>query len=295
MPHLTPRQIKRLGSFPLTRDGLLVPGAHAIDLGACWNFALTGTVLDMTHADSPESICNDLFDIPINPNVENVFVPDDEEDDVDFYLYNGVRPTATVAAFPNCGLELAALRFNFVQASTGNLVAQTASRLAVASIIAKRNGLQPGVANDLYQLHVRAQSWFSWDHFALSIKHSHPGRPRIYIQKTTGATSPLKHACTDIWDEGMGEVTLNIAQLHQDQVNLINLVGQYGTLCVDCGVAHGYFPSNPFNAWHRCTACGAIYCPQHGGALLGKRAWNDRTRACNQTNCVGRTTLVSNV
>lgn len=295
MPQLSPRQIARLGSFPLTRNGILVPGAHAIDDGACWNFALTGTIVGMADATSPESICNALFDIPINPAVEQEFVPDEEEENVDFYLYNGVRNTATALSFPNCGAELATLRQQFAGAAGGNEDAQRAIRVAVATIIAKRNGLQPGAVSDQYQLHMRADNWFGWDHFALSIRPSQPGRPRIYIQKTTGGRSPLKHACTTIWDEGMGEVTLNITELHAAQVALINLVNTYGPLCVACGAEHGFFRSNPMNAWHRCATCGAVYCPRDGAQLVGKRAWNDRTRSCGQLGCNGRTTLVSQV
>jgi hypothetical protein len=295
MPHLTPKQIKRLGSFTLSRDGIVIPGAHAIGPGACWNFALTGTVLAMSHADSPQSICDDIFDMTLDPNVENVFVTDEEEADVEFYRYHGIRPTATVMTFPNCANELGTLRANFVAASGGNPVAQTTCREALAIIFAKRNGLQPGVVSDQYQLHMRTHAWFAWDHFAISLRPAQPGRPRIYIQKVTGITKPLKHACWDIWDEHLDEVTLNIGELHATQIAFINMVNTYGDLCVECGEAHGYFRSNPFHAWHRCTTCGAIYCPRHGAELLGKRAWNDRTRSCGQTACVGRTTLISSV
>ncbi|MDL5597216.1 hypothetical protein QS468_31230 [Bacillus subtilis] len=61
--------------------------------------------------------------------------------------------------------------------------------------------------------------------------------------------------------------------------------------CVACGATHGRVPSNPFNAWHKCTHCGAVYCPQHGQILEGKGKWYDRTRKC--VRCGERTSLAS--
>jgi hypothetical protein len=63
--------------------------------------------------------------------------------------------------------------------------------------------------------------------------------------------------------------------------------------CVACGAVHGRMWSNPFNAWHKCTHCSAIYCPQHGKILEGKGQWYDRTRRC--VRCGERTSIVSTV
>jgi len=42
-----------------------------------------------------------------------------------------------------------------------------------------------------------------------------------------------------------------------------------GERCVECGNTHGIFPI-VVNRWHRCTGCGAIFCPDCGRALPGK-------------------------
>lgn len=63
--------------------------------------------------------------------------------------------------------------------------------------------------------------------------------------------------------------------------------------CVVCGAMHGRIWSNPLNAWHKCTHCAAVYCPQHGKILEGKGKWYDRTRKC--VRCGERTSLVSTV
>lgn len=298
MPHLTPAQIKRLGSFELSRDGEPVAGARAMDTAACWNFALTGTVLSMTDPLSPDSIYNSIFDIGINPLAEQ---PDSEVDPV---MLNGLRPTATAINHPGCGVPLQILHDNFEQAEADNPVSQAACRAAMLSILAIKNGLVPGVVSDQYRLHMVSSTWYTWDHFALSIRPSQPGRPRIFIQTVTGPAFPgtpinplvpLAHACNTIWDEHMEGAAVNLQGLHQAQVNFINMVNSYGDLCIECGDRHGWFRSSALHAWHRCTTCQAVYCPRHGRGLLGKLAWNDPTRRCGQPSCLGRTMLIKEV
>ncbi|RON61256.1 hypothetical protein BK669_17320 [Pseudomonas fluorescens] len=63
--------------------------------------------------------------------------------------------------------------------------------------------------------------------------------------------------------------------------------------CVACGAVHRWMLSSPFNAWHKCPGCGAVYCPKHGKTLEGKGQWHDRTRKC--VRCGERTTLVLTV
>jgi hypothetical protein len=277
MPHVTPQQAQKLGMYRLTRNGFIVPGAHAMTPAACWNFALTGTVLSMAHPNSPAEIYegnNGILDI------NNFQIPP---------VVNGLRPTATVAHYPNCAAEIATLRSNIANAIAGNGAAQNACQAALVRIVARKNGLIPGVANDRYRLHLKATTWFGWDHWALSFR-TRPGRPRVYIQTVTG--HPLRHACDRIWDEHLGGTIVNLQELHAAQVNFINMVGNQ---CVHCGKSHGFLPSNPFNAWHRCTVCSAVYCPIHGETLLGKREWFDRTRACGQSGCGGRTEVVASI
>ncbi|WP_165681831.1 hypothetical protein [Metapseudomonas otitidis] len=298
MPQLTPAQIKRLGSFELSRDGEPVTGARTMDTAACWNFALTGTELAMTDPLSPESIYSSIFDIGINPLSE---LPDSNVDPI---MLNGLRASATAVNHPGCGVHLAALHTHFNNALAGNVVAQAACRTAMLSILAIKNGLVPGAVSDQYQLHMVSSIWYTWDHFALSIRPFQPGRPRIFIQTVTGPVFPgtpltplvpLMHACNTIWDEHMEGAVVNLQGLHQTQVNFINMVNTYGDLCIECGDKHGWFKSSALHAWHRCTTCQAVYCPRHGRALLGKLAWNDPTRRCGQAGCLGRTQLIREV
>ena len=68
-----------------------------------------------------------------------------------------------------------------------------------------------------------------------------------------------------------------------------------GERCVKCGAVHGVLPS-VVNMWHRCTECGAIYCPDCGRALPGKTSPLSGERTCNasfggEPPCGGKTVL----
>jgi hypothetical protein len=161
----------------------------------------------------------------------------------------------------------------------------------MVKIVARKNGLEPGVLDDKYQLHMKGTTWFGWDHWALSIRPEQMGRPRIFIQTVTG--KPLSHACDVIWDEHLNtSVTLNLTELHNEQILLINGVN-YCNFCFVCKKTHGFFPSSPINAWHKCTTCATVYCPVHGQTLSGKQGLTDRTRKCGRIPCSGRTEIVT--
>jgi len=53
-----------------------------------------------------------------------------------------------------------------------------------------------------------------------------------------------------------------------------------GETCVKCGAVHGLAPS-VVNKWHRCTKCGAIYCPDCGRELPGKQGLMPGERRCD--------------
>lgn len=292
MPQVAVQQIRKLGTHALTRNGIPIPGAGAMTPAACWNFALTGTVTNQNHPDSPSEICQGglgIFDVQPVAGVQGDYVADD----VYPFEVTGLTAHATLANYPGCAAELGVLNANIVAAVAGNAVAQANCTAAMVPLIARRNGLVPGAVDDRYQLHMRTRSWYGWDHWALSLRAEQVGRPRIYIQTVTGTT--LNHACTTIWDEGLPEIVVNLQELHATQVAFLNMVNAFGDLCVTCGANHGLIPSNPFNAWHRCTVCRAVYCPTHGAALPGGRGFGDRTRACNQLGCAGRTAVVSTI
>lgn len=68
-----------------------------------------------------------------------------------------------------------------------------------------------------------------------------------------------------------------------------------GETCNKCGAVHGFTPS-VVNKWHKCTRCGAIYCPDCGRKLPGKTGLIQGERICNNSfgghkPCEGRTTL----
>lgn len=274
--HVTPQQIRKLGTHVLSRDGIPVPGSHAMQPAACWNFALTGSVLGMQHAQSPVSIYEGAQGLL---NINNFVLPP---------VCLGLLPTATVVHFPGCAAELAVLNLNIANAVAGNGGAQALCQEALLKILARMNGLIPVAGNDRYRLHMKATTWFGWDHFALSFRPEQPGRPRIFVQTVTGST--LNHACDCIWDEDLEGAEINIQELHPLQVGFINNVNTFGDLCVECGAEHGPDASTIFH-WHRCTVCGAVYCPLHGFQLNGKR-WNEQSRDCGQLGCAGRTSIV---
>lgn len=285
MPHVTAQQVRKMGTHALTRDGIDLVGV-ATGM-ACWNFALTGTLLGMAHVQSPDSIysSNGVGQNPIDAILDVNIFP---------IQCNGLKATATLLNHPGCAAELQVLNQHINNAMAGNNAAQNHCADAMVKIVARKNGLTPGVGNDRYQLHMKANAWFGWDHWALSIRAEQPGRPRIFIQTVTGV--PLAHACDRIWDEHLPvSVVVNLQDLHAAQVTFINMVNTFGNLCVVCGAAHGRTPSSPFNSWHRCAVCNVVYCPTHGQALVGKLSWNDRTRSCGQPGCGGRTSLAAYV
>jgi hypothetical protein len=68
-----------------------------------------------------------------------------------------------------------------------------------------------------------------------------------------------------------------------------------GETCVKCGAVHGFTPS-VVNKWHKCTKCGATYCPDCGRQLPGKTGLLASERTCDhpfvgRKPCEGRTIL----
>lgn len=249
MPRLSEIQLRRLSSHRQTRDGIVVPASEAATPFACWNFALTGTLVGMLDPNSTQNVFEDsMFDI------DNFAASP---------VCRGLRPTATLARFPGCGAELDTINANLANAQAGNADAQQAIQLAMLGILVRLNGLTPSPADSTYKIHMRSTTWFGWDHFSLSVRPGFLGGDRIHIQTITGR--PLKHACTTIWDEDLSEVSMNILELHLTQITLINLVTTYGDLCVTCGAAEGR--ATRASRWYRCDRCGAQYCQRHGRSV----------------------------
>lgn len=289
MPHVNPHQVRKLGSHVLSRDGVdltMRQAPTAIPM-ACFNFALTGLLQDMNHPTSPDSLYhgNGIGQVKADAVLS-----------VDPFLWPqacfGLQPSATLANHPGCGAELVVLNADIAGAVGGDAAAQARCAEAMVGLVARRNGLIPGVASDRYQLHMASPNWFSWEHFALSFMPTQPGLQRIFVQTITGV--PLAHACNTIWDETLPiQVTLNVQELHATQVALVDSVTAYGTLCVKCGAAHGQQASKLL-MWHRCRVCGAVYCYYHGYGLTGTLP-NKHTRNCEMPNCLGRTQLIDQV
>ena len=290
MAVLSALQLRCLQNHPLSRNGKTVPGADAMLKAACWNFAFTGTVVSMADPTSPQSICDAIFNT--NPDLF----------DSPGGILTGFN-AGSFGVFPaNCHVFLIQIQNNWLTARGGNLGAQTTVATALLNIFALRNGLQFGGGGN-YRLHMRTRSFFGWDHFALSFPG--PGG-RVYVQTVTGSSTnpqdlqnvdpvvrrryqPLQHACNTDWDEGILGVHLDVVDLHGEQVALLNGVTRQ---CVQCSESHGWFWSSPFNAWHRCAVCSAVYCPTHGAALNGARTL-DRTRDCAMNGCAGRTEILT--
>lgn len=271
MPQVEPQQIRKLGTHTLTRNGIIVTGANAMKPAACWNFALSGTVLSGVNPKSPAEIYEeDIGILDIDNSADPVPV------------VRGLRLTATVKQYPGSEDEVLTLRTNIGNAIDGDVLAQNACQLALVQIVARKNGLIPGVASDRYQLHMNARTWFGWDHWALSFRAEQPGKPRIYVQTVTG--QPLYHACDRIWDEGLQGVTVNLQELNFAQVGFINKVDTFGDLCVVCGeekrISH--------EDWYKCRGCHAVYCRAHGEALA-RHSYMDATKNCAQPGCNSQT------
>lgn len=278
-------QVRKLGTHPLSRDGIDLAGglAETARPMACWNFALTGTLVDANDPLSANVILNGNGDHN-NPGAILEIRPGE-------MFCRGLTPNAVLANHPGCGPELLTLANHFEDATNNEHVSQVHFVTALLRILAIKNGLDPDGPDDSCQLHMASSNWYTWDHFALSFRALQPGRPRIFVQTVTGEA--LSHACNTIWDEHLPfQVVVNLAALQPEQIQLINQVAAYGNLCVICGTEHGYFNSR-INMWHRCAVCNAVYCGACGGRLGGKLGWRDYTRRCNQGACAGRTQLIN--
>jgi hypothetical protein len=297
MPHLSQEQTRLLGTYPLSRDGIDMNNvAHlAPRTDACWTFALLGRFMADSNPLSPDGIISALGGqvgaMPIL-DVRLMQVADDQ----DPVSCHGLHATATDVNHPNWIPQLQVLRNNVANAVAGHAAPQKRCNEAILSILAISSGLVPAPVhvNDRYRLHMASETWFGYGHFALSFRPEQPGRPRIFIQKTSDTV--VTHACDTIWDEHLDfQVSVSLQELHQEHVDIINLVLGYGNLCIQCGAEHGFFNSH-VRKWHRCAACAAVYCCTCGYGLAGGGGlWGDGSRRCRQPNCLGRTQLIVNV
>ncbi|HEX8242831.1 MAG TPA: hypothetical protein VF541_05035, partial [Longimicrobium sp.] len=207
---------------------------------------------------------------------------------------NGVNG-APQGNYPNCANDLQTLQNGLNNARTFRAgprvpftAAQTAFAEALLRIMLRANGLTPqglGV-NHAYSVTMKSSDWWNSDHFAIGIQL--PPNNRIMYVQTVPYTS-VCHGCDVVWDELLPDVSVGIAgllQIHVDYLNRVPLAP-----CRDCGETHGWLPSVR-NSWHQCRNCGAVFCPEHGSALLGKGSWYDGTRTCSEPGCGGRTRLV---
>jgi hypothetical protein len=114
----------------------------------------------------------------------------------------------------------------------------------------------------------------------------------VYTEKT-----PL------MCDEGVPEPPLTysdgaVKQLWNGEILPVSELGpvvDVATRCCKCTAVHNIGKSY-INHWHRCTTCGAIYCPKCGGALQRTGAWSEiRIRKCDRPLCPGKTELVFQV
>ncbi len=73
-----------------------------------------------------------------------------------------------------------------------------------------------------------------------------------------------------------------------DEYSYQNVSNTREYVCESCGKVHGLTPS-VINKWHKCSACGAIFCDNCGKDLPGKRGFLEGERDCSY--CSGRTIL----
>lgn len=327
MPVLNDNQKRRLGAYITSRDGQEIPGTGHGDMrnAACWSWALTGSFIDDNHHSSAGSIysaiiANEFVPDPRDPMaiLGTRYAARIEDVDAKFpgcaaeftILRNNLaicreadRPALEAEEALEALKARDAGRDEIKDAkreakrlwidTAGKAVAEkTLFKQAMMSICARMNGLVPcgpGTAHT-YTLHMRTSRWYGWDHWGIGVQVL-PGNALTYIQ--TVPNTAIWHACNVMWDESMSLTSIGIAGLlktHIDVINKIALAPVRSAKCHQqgCNQQHAWWLSVT-NHWHRCTACGTVWCPVHGAGLGGK-AWNSPKRTCSE--CGGRTELL---
>lgn len=206
MPILDHAQLVSLTSWPATRDGLTVPNTDSGNVyeHACWSWALTGgtgTVHTNTGADA-------LYNAIVR---KDPFVAGSA-------CVTGIDRRAALAV----GAEawwIGVLEKTWEGAKAGREKDQKAFKMAMLMIIAKANGLQPFLADNMrvtYSLHMRTDSWWHWDHWGLGIRYANR---QVFVQTVPRTT--LQHACSVMWDEHMKEVFVGIGQLCAEHARVL--------------------------------------------------------------------------
>lgn len=170
---------------------------HIID-GACWLWALRGG-LDLSAADarSPEIFYRQIFDWS-SPSEAEISLPESINQSV-------------ACRYPAAIEQIAAVGENLEAAKQGDMAAMenVMQALMSACIIITSDGELtpiPGNPSDsLYKIHMMVELndkyWYRRGlHWGISVAANDDGTgARCYIQTTTG--TPLKTACTKMWDE----------------------------------------------------------------------------------------------
>ena len=329
MPLLTLNQKRRLDAYRTDRNGQEIPGtSHGSQhySAACWSWALTGGFIDDNNPNSAGSIYSAIIASDFIPDPRDALAilgtryatrindvdSQFKECGMEFKALRRNLEACREADQPAFEADEAVEKLKAREAGKDEIedaeekakqswkdvagsamTEKTLFKQAMMGICARRNGLAPCGAGSghAYTLHMRTSRWYGWDHWGIGIQ-TLSGNTINYIQ--TVPNTAIWHACNIMWDEHMSLTSIGIAGLHQshiDVIDKISLAPVRSAKChqTGCNQQHGWWLSIT-NHWHRCTSCGTVWCPVHGGGLAGK-AWSSPTRTCSV--CGSRTELLT--
>jgi hypothetical protein len=215
VPYLDPTTLRKLSSYPKTRDGREVPNtiSGSVYDYACWNWALSGATLTDGSRTSNSSIINNTLTFNINP----VLLPTAVRPDAG-QLYLGTDDYLDAMT----GSLQAALQGGAIFSE--NNAAQRTFLTNLASMMMYVNGLTPIAYSDnnTYNLVIRTSNWWNTDHWALRLN---PGSQNAVQFIQTVPETPLMFSCSSVWDEGLGAIGIGVDGLHQNQVDQLSTVG----------------------------------------------------------------------
>lgn len=283
MKPVTEKLRKKLATHRLDPFGIQVPRVG--QSLACWNLALTGTLI--TGSD-PRAV-----NMILNGNGNNL--APSAILNMPLATCFGLADSATPQNHPGCEAELETLRDNFAGAERGYQLSQQNFFLALLRIFAIKNGLNPNATDNACSLHMVGSNWHTFDHFALSFRGMMRNSPRVYVQTTPDRS--LTHACEDIFESDIGfAAEVNLTELHDAQIDLLECI-KYGTVnrhCANCINMFPYIRSNGM-AWRECSTCHANYCNfcamglQTKCSCYGYIFGLPKVKICNQFGCKGTT------
>lgn len=241
------------GDTAFTRDGttafpnfarLSADDLRTLRAAACWSWALYGAYVDVNRRYGPQDIYSNL--ITLNANTNPV-----SPAGVDMNYANTMAEAHPAAAeyitsvSENINQAIAALRNNpprndgrrwIYPADTASQRAVREALMKIAIVCAGMEIAAPG--NAAYQIHMRCSTWWSWDHWGVSIAGPAGQVPverdgatndenvaRNVLQKVPDARNTASGDLTVrsyvMWDEGLTETVVPVTALQDAHVRTL--------------------------------------------------------------------------